>query len=36
MGILHYIPTEKDARQGEGTAEIIQQYSDMDKSSSVF
>lgn len=36
MGILHYIPTEKDALQGEGSAEIIQQYSDMDKSSSVF
>ena len=36
MGILHYIPTENDARQGEGSDELIQQYNDMDRSNNVF
>lgn len=36
MGVLHYIPTEKDARKGKGSEELIQQYNDMDKSSNVF
>lgn len=36
MGILNYIPTEKDALQGGNSEELMSQYNDIDKSSNVF
>ena len=36
MGTLHYVPTEKDAKNGEGSQELIDQYNDTDKSNAVF
>lgn len=35
-GILNYVPTETDARGGEGVEDLTQQYNDTAKSSSVF
>lgn len=36
MGILHYIPTDTDARKGEGSDALLDEYKDSDKSDSVF
>lgn len=36
MGILNYIPTENDARKGEGAESAINEYNDSQKSNSVF
>lgn len=36
MGILHYIPTENDARKGAGSDILIEQYEDSKRSDSVF
>lgn len=36
MGILNYIPTENDARKGEGIEEQVSSYNDTQKSNSVF
>ena len=35
-GIINYIPTEKDAKGGEGTEELKEQYKDNVKSNNVF
>ena len=36
MGTLSYIPTENDAKKGEGAEELEKQYNDTEKSNSVF
>ena len=36
MGTLSYIPTENDAKKGEGAEELEMQYNDTEKSNSVF
>lgn len=36
MGILNYLPSEKDALKGESAEALSQQYNDTDKSSNVF
>ena len=36
MGTLHYIPTDEDARKGEGSKDVEKSYHDSSKSNSVF
>ena len=36
LGIINYVPTEKDAKLGEGSDELLNQYNDSEKSNSVF